>query len=91
MNTPTNDSQTHSTDENAVLAARRKKFDQIVEMGIDPWGQRFDDRDLLGDIRKRQSEIKFLPATGQPIDLPAELDSEDFDFRGWLKEQGEAH
>jgi lysyl-tRNA synthetase class 2 len=88
MNSPNNAPQDNSLDENAVLAARRKKFDQIVEMGIDPWGQRFDDRQLLGDIRNRQMEIKFHPEAGQPVELPSEIDSEDFDFRGWLKEQG---
>ncbi|MCL2347473.1 MAG: lysine--tRNA ligase [Planctomycetaceae bacterium] len=45
----------------AVLeAARREKLRKIEEMGIDPWGQRFDGKSSIGEIRARESEIRLL-------------------------------
>ena len=69
--------------------ARRRKLERIQELGHDPYGQRFDDRELLGKIRDRQSEIKFEKADGGTVDLPAESELEDGKFRDWLGEQGE--
>jgi lysyl-tRNA synthetase, class II len=69
-------------------AARREKLRKIAEMGIDPWGGRFDDRIHIGEIRSRAGEIKFRAESGECIDLP------DFDghpeggFRDWLQQQG---
>ena len=31
------------------VAARRDKLAQIQKLGIDPWGSRFDDRQLIGE------------------------------------------
>jgi len=42
-------------------ASRRDKMRKIEEMGLDPWGQRFDDRDFIGPIRERESEIVVHP------------------------------
>lgn len=67
--------------------ARRKKFEKIIELGFDPFGQRFDDRLLIGDIRSRQSEIKFVKQDGKTIELPTESELAKLDFRQWLKEQ----
>ena len=47
-------------------AARREKLRKIEEMGIDPWGGRFDDRSYIADVCKRESEI----VAGEPIKLP---------------------
>ena len=41
------------------LEARRTKLQQIEALGHDPWGHRFDDRQMAGDIRQRAGEIKF--------------------------------
>ncbi len=71
--------------------SRRKKLQTLIELGLDPWGQRFDDRELLGVMRHRVSEIKFMAADGQSRALPSqtELDSGGENaFRDWLKEQG---
>ncbi len=38
-------------------ASRREKLRKIRELGLDPWGQRFDDHQRIGDIRSRESEI----------------------------------
>lgn len=69
--------------------ARRRKLERIIELGHDPYGQRFDERQLLGTIRNRQSEIKFEKTDGGSVDLPAESELEDGKFRDWLGEQGE--
>lgn len=69
-------------------ASRREKLRQLAELGIDPWGQRFDGRSLIGDIRERVSEICFVREDGTRV-LPADRQSgEDVDFRQWLSDQG---
>ncbi len=71
-------------DESALLAARRKKLEQIRELGHDPWGCRFDDRKMLGEIRKRAGEIRLKKKDGAEIPLPPEAVEEGFDFRKWI-------
>ncbi|MDR1959357.1 MAG: lysine--tRNA ligase [Planctomycetaceae bacterium] len=49
-----------STGSGAVLeAARREKLHKIEEMGIDPWGSRFDGHLSIDKIRSRATEIKY--------------------------------
>src|SRR5688572_1509179 len=69
-------------------AARRKKLGKLTEMGVDPWGQRFDDRSLLGDIRARVGEIVFVKETGEQLVPPTRESQPDLDFRKWLADQG---
>ncbi len=68
--------------------SRRNKLDKIIELGIDPWGQRFDQRDMIGEIRGRESEIKFVTESGQELDLPGDEELGEQSFRDWCKEQG---
>lgn len=82
------DTDVVTPDESELQAARRAKMQKLAELGVDPWGQRFDDRSLIGPIRDRISEIKYRTEAGEEMDLPAELGSEGFDFRGWKAEQG---
>lgn len=42
-------------------AARREKLKQLEQLGVDPWGQRFDDHRPLAEIRARESEITTEP------------------------------
>lgn len=72
----------------ALVAARRTKLQKLLDLGIDPWGQRFDDRSLIGDIRARAAEIRFRTESGELRDLPADTGCEGFDFRAWKAEQG---
>jgi len=76
------------TSPSALEAARREKLARISELGHDPWGGRFDDRELIGSIRARAGEIVYRTEAGEEIGLP-DLDqaAEDFNFRGWLAEQ----
>lgn len=67
--------------------ARRKKLSQIQALGVDPWGSRFDNRTLIGDIRNRSSEVKFHQADGTAIDIPTVIDDPNA-FRQWLSSLG---
>lgn len=87
-NSPLEPTSTQPHEEAAFIAARRKKFDRLVELGVDPWGQRFDDRQWIGKIRERTCEIKFLSASGESIELPGETGQEGFDFRQWVSTLG---
>jgi lysyl-tRNA synthetase class 2 len=67
--------------------ARRTKMQQIESLGHDPWGHRFDDRQMAGDIRERADEIKFKLEDGTELDLPADQ-IESGTLADWMKEQG---
>ena len=68
--------------------SRRDKLQRIQEMGVDPWGGRFDDRQSIADIRGRIDEVKFQSESGEIIELP-DLDADpELDFRQWLADQG---
>ncbi len=51
-------------------AARRAKLQKIRQLGLDPWGGRFDGHMPIGQIREREDEIVVEPAgdcqTGRP-------------------------
>ncbi|PQO44791.1 lysine--tRNA ligase [Blastopirellula marina] len=48
-------------DENAAVhaieAARRQKMEKLIEMGIDPFGHRFDNQQAIADVRALEGEI----------------------------------
>ncbi len=69
-------------------ASRRDKLRKIAEMGIDPWGGRFDDRTYIRDIRARAEEIQFCKESGETIGLPNLEGPEPVDFRAWMQQQG---
>jgi lysyl-tRNA synthetase, class II len=61
MNEP---AQQQSTASEATLeAARREKLRKIRDMGIDPWGSRFDGHRPIGETRGRDGEITVAPAS----------------------------
>jgi lysyl-tRNA synthetase class 2 len=68
-------------------SARREKLRRIAALGQDPWGGRFDDRTLIGDIRAREVEITFRKSDGTRVELPADIGDPDR-FRQWLAAQG---
>ncbi len=75
-------------DESELLAARRRKLERIRELGLDPWGGRFDNRSMIGDIRGLAGQVVFRNAEGREIALPPELGNEGFNFRQWAADQG---
>ncbi|MCG8449037.1 MAG: lysine--tRNA ligase [Pirellulales bacterium] len=70
-------------------AARREKMARLVELGHDPWGGRFDDRSLIGDLLARIGEVVYQTEEGQDVPLPDfENAPDDFSFRQWKADQG---
>ena len=67
--------------------ARREKLRQIQARGIDPFGNRFDDRTLIGDCRKLSSEVRWTKEDGTVVPLP-DFDSPDLDYRQWKSDHG---
>lgn len=50
--------------------SRRIKLQKIVEPGYEPYGHRFDDRDMIGDIRNRELEYNFVSESATEVPLP---------------------
>ncbi len=65
--------------------ARRDKLNRLRELGIDPWGGRFDGASSLASLRARVDEIHYQSAEGQAIPLPEREDQDQ--FRAWIKSQ----
>ncbi len=79
--------ETTGVDEEGFRRARREKLERIKDLGYDPWGHRFDDRLLIGDIRARIDEVKYTLEDGTTCELP-DFDTPEFDFRAWKSERG---
>ncbi|MEM7559702.1 MAG: amino acid--tRNA ligase-related protein, partial [Planctomycetota bacterium] len=71
--------------------SRLAKLQKIEEMGIDPWGNHFPNRQWNADVRKLSGDVKFKLEDGTLVELP------DFDnlseeerplYRDWKAEQG---
>ncbi len=58
---------------NPLEAARREKLRKIAEMGIDPWGGRFDNTQPIAAIRNRESEIVAVGAGDCHVGQPPEM------------------
>ncbi len=71
MNDPT-PQQTPASTEATLEAARREKMRKIREMGVDPWGSRFDDHQSVANIRARENEIVAEPTGDCQADQPPE-------------------
>jgi lysyl-tRNA synthetase, class II len=59
--------------EAALEAARREKLRKIRELGIDPWGSRFDNHQPIGQVRARENEITVAPNSEGQAGQPPEL------------------
>ncbi|MCA9237339.1 MAG: lysine--tRNA ligase [Planctomycetales bacterium] len=76
-------------DASNLEAARRAKLARLVELGVDPWGGRFDDRQFIGDVRARLGEVVYRLEDGTDIPLPDFANApDDFNFRQWKADQG---
>lgn len=85
-NTDGNNEEHTPEDLDRISEVRRSKLAEIQNLGHDPFGHRFDDRNWVADIRARLPEVKFQKADGEKIELPEF--GEGFDFRSWKQEQG---
>lgn len=72
-------------------AARRQKLARLHELGIDPWGGRFSNRDAIVDVRSRICEITFVDAAGNSRPLPEPAVQEGAGWQAWLAAQGDGH
>ena len=73
----------------ALEAARREKMARLEVLGVDPWGQRFDDRTLVKDIRSQADQIIYRTEAGQEIPVPdPSTQGEEFNLRQWKADQG---
>jgi lysyl-tRNA synthetase class 2 len=70
MNEPT--PQQSVSSEATLEAARRDKLRKIRELGVDPWGSRFDNHQPISQIRAKESEIVSEPAGEDPAAHPPE-------------------
>jgi lysyl-tRNA synthetase class 2 len=87
MTADATDGSADQNDEQGPLeAARREKLRRITELGFDPWGGRFDDRQPIGEIRDRAGEIMYRTSGGTVLELP-DMDGGEVDFRAWLAQQ----
>ena len=68
--------------------ARRQKLENIIQLGIDPWGQRFDDRTAIAEVRARIDEANLKLESGELVRLPDLESDPSIDFRAWMAEQG---
>ncbi|MEN6450880.1 MAG: amino acid--tRNA ligase-related protein, partial [Thermoguttaceae bacterium] len=64
--------QPSASSETALDAARREKLHKISELGIDPWGSRFDDHQPIAGIRARENEIRVEPFSDRRNGGPSE-------------------
>jgi len=70
------------------LESRRRKLEQITALGHDPWGQRFDDRSMIGKIRDRADEVRYVLEDKTELPLPTEAEMQTVSLRDWAKEKG---
>ncbi|QDU92773.1 lysine--tRNA ligase [Lignipirellula cremea] len=62
--------ESQSGGESAIEAARRAKLQRIIELGVDPYGGRFDDRLSVADIRDSASSVILRGESGDTLDVP---------------------
>ena len=61
---------------------------RLEVLDIDPWGQRFDDRQLVKEIRSLSEQIVYRTENGKEIPVPdPSTQPEDFNLRQWKADQ----
>ena len=84
-----NPDSSDSPEYSSLEAARREKMARLQVLGIDPWGQRFDDRILVQDIRQLAEQIIYRTEGGQELPVPnPATQPEGFNLRQWKADQG---
>ncbi len=85
--TPEERSESNLANESTLEAARRQKLEKMIQLDVDPFGGRFDQRQWIGDIRGKADEVRYELESGQGVPLP-DFTADGFDFRQWKAEQG---
>ena len=83
----TDDNQDPTDDHSDPRKARREKMRRIAELGIDPFGSRFDDRTLIGDCHRRSAEVIWTKQDGSLFELP-DFNDDSLDYRQWKSDHG---
>ena len=81
-------SEKEQGDEGFLERSRREKLKKLRELGIDPWGSRFDQHQHIADIRAQISDVKFQKESGELVDLPDPEANPELNFRQWIADQG---
>ena len=84
---PSSSADPTSPDTKDPRVARREKLAKLVERGVDPFGSRFDDRDLISACRQMSGQVRFVKEDGREVPLP-DFDAGDVDYRMWKSEHG---
>jgi lysyl-tRNA synthetase class 2 len=73
-------------------AARLEKLHKIEGRGLDPWGQRFDNRHFIRDVRSLADSVQFKKEDGTLVPLPdfeaAIASGQPVDYKAWKATQG---
>jgi lysyl-tRNA synthetase class 2 len=73
-------------------AARLEKLHKIEGRGLDPWGQRFDNRHFIRDVRSLADSVQFKKEDGTLVALPdfeaATSSGQPVDYKAWKATQG---
>ena len=76
------------TDDNTdPREARREKMRRIEQLGLDPFGSRFDDRVLIRDCHQRAGEVIWTKQDGTVVPLP-DFNADSLDYRQWKSDNG---
>jgi lysyl-tRNA synthetase class 2 len=67
--------------------ARREKLRKLSELGIDPWGSRFDNRLMVDEVLPLVGEIKYRFPDGREVEIPDLLGDSKVNYRDWKEEQ----
>ncbi len=77
-----------SEDLGALESARRHKLARLVQLGLDPFGQRFDGQIPIAQIRGLAKEVQFHAPGAPGIAVPADWNATHQGFGDWLAAQG---
>ncbi|MBU6174765.1 MAG: lysine--tRNA ligase [Planctomycetes bacterium] len=73
-------------------AARLEKLRKIESRGLDPWGQRFNNRSFMSEARDLAGQVKFRKGDGSLVELPkfdTASPESPVDYKAWKASQGE--
>lgn len=91
MNQPSNNNDVADAADqprNVHQAARLNKLHKIEQLGLDPWGGYFPDRQWIEAVRGRFAEIQFRLNDGTHLDLPSFSSEPPIDYQQWKSQQG---
>lgn len=86
MNQPEDENEAQPR--NVHQAARLNKLHKIEELGLDPWGGYFPDRQWIDAVRCRFAEIQYRLNDGTQLELPDFVGDPPVNYQQWKTEKG---